>query len=113
VIEFSEAVRTRARTLLADPDRVEADEQHRNIWYVRGSDGETRYRVQCDFDQAFRTLSWITCTCPHGLNVGAGETACYHAAAVLMLIRDMEPEVRERRLRSVPDDAVSFTEPAE
>jgi hypothetical protein len=103
VIEYSEAVRAKARKLLDDPDRVRADVEHANIWYVQASDGVSYYRVQCDYDSAFRTLSWITCTCPHGLKVGAGETACYHAAAVLILLQEADPEVHERHLVAVPD----------
>lgn len=48
----------------------------------------TTYRVQTDYDPAKGTVSWITCTCEHGKNLG--DSRCYHAAAVLLHIRDEE-----------------------
>lgn len=79
---FSEDVLTKARKLV-NADKLVWDDTYPNICWVTGSKND-RYRVQTDYDLVTGKLSWITCTCPHGLNVGAGATRCYHAAAVLL-----------------------------
>jgi uncharacterized Zn finger protein len=72
--EFSTDVLNRAKKL---PDSaMQQDETYREVWWVTGSRGD-KYRIQ--FGKGF-----VTCTCPHGLNAGAGEARCYHVAAVLM-----------------------------
>lgn len=86
---FSENTLDRATDAQAD-GRVEQDAAHENIWWVTSDrtlvDGSLpRYRVQTDYRDG--VLTWITCTCSHGRNVGAGRTRCYHAAAVLMEIK--------------------------
>jgi len=97
--EFSPDVIAKAQKLLAKkmPDGEPAltqDPGHASVWWVVPSSGAARrYRVQSDYARATRTLSWITCTCPHGLNKGGGTTRCYHAAAVLLLIRE---EMKEK-----------------
>jgi hypothetical protein len=84
--KFSVDVVGKAHELL-DQERVMPDPEFVNIWWVTSSDGEHTYRVQSDYSARNNTLSWITCTCPHGLNQGGGTTRCYHAAAVLIKIR--------------------------
>jgi hypothetical protein len=64
------------------------DEQLPSIWWVENSAGTSRYRVQTDWSPQTLTLTWINCSCPHGANKGGGQCRCYHAAAVLMLLRD-------------------------
>lgn len=92
--QFSPDVIAKAEKLLGAklPDgtpKVLQDLEHPSVWWVTPSSGASRrYRVQSDFQPGSRTLSWITCTCPHGINKGGGTTRCYHAAAVLLLIRD-------------------------
>jgi uncharacterized Zn finger protein len=88
--EFNPDVVRKAEKLLTE-DGVTADTDHPHaIWWVTGSNGDN-YRVQADYDPTRRTLSWITCTCPHGLNAGGGAARCYHVAAVLLLLRDEQP----------------------
>jgi hypothetical protein len=84
--EFSDTVLAKAKAL--SDEKVMPDDDYPDIWWVEASSGDQFYRVQSDYDPGTRTLSWVTCTCPHGLNAGAGETTCYHAAAVLMRLRD-------------------------
>jgi hypothetical protein len=77
-----------ARTPEGEP-KVLQDPEHPNIWWVTPSSGAAkRYRVATDWQPGTRNLSWITCTCPHGLNKGGGTTRCYHAAAALLLLRE-------------------------
>lgn len=83
---FSDAVLEKAKAL--SDEQVTPDDSYPDIWWVEASGGERYYRVQTDFNPVSRTISWVTCTCPHGLNAGAGETTCYHAAAVLIRLRD-------------------------
>jgi hypothetical protein len=66
---------------------VRQDEEHRHVWWVNSlRAGGGRYRVQEDVEcvQGEVVLTWVTCTCPHGLNIGAGQASCYHVAAVLL-----------------------------
>lgn len=88
-LNYSMEVLVKAHKLL-DSDRIRADDQFANIWWVDSSSGNSIYRVQSDFKPETRKLTWITCTCPHGLFNGAGETRCYHAAAVLLLLRQRQ-----------------------
>jgi hypothetical protein len=90
-MHFSEPVLKKARKLIGS-ERVSRDQQFDAIWWVKSSASDHTYRVQSDFDRVTRKLSWVTCTCPHGLNVGAGTASCYHVAAVLMLLRDEQTE---------------------
>lgn len=82
---FSSAVIDKAQVYL-DEGRVERDSTP-TVWWVRGTDPSRRYRVQTDADPTTMRATWITCTCPHGLNVGAGAARCSHAVAVLLLIQ--------------------------
>ena len=82
--DFSAPTLLKARKALQD-DKVARDVAVRSIWSVGGSVPGTRYRVQSDVDEVTLRGSWITCTCPHGLNTG-GRAHCYHAAAVVILI---------------------------
>lgn len=83
---------------LLDEDRVHRDEEHPNIWWVDATP-EKRYRVQCDWDPESKHLSWITCTCPHGLHSGVDDQKCYHIAAVLIVLWNerMEAESEEEK----------------
>lgn len=61
------------------------------IWWVTPSSGETRrYRVQTDWTPEQQRLSYVTCTCPHGMAKGGGTSRCYHVAAVLMSMVEIE-----------------------
>lgn len=98
-MNFSEPVLKKARHLLKG-ERVTRDDEHPAIWWVGSSAGDRTYRVQSDFDPTSRVLTWVTCTCPHGLNTGAGTAFCYHVAAVLMLLRD------EQTVGGIPPDVL-------
>lgn len=102
-MNFSEAVLTKARKLLTS-ERVKRDDEHPAIWWVGSSAGDRTYRVQSDFNPATRRLSWVTCTCPHGLNKGAGKAHCYHVCSVLMLLREDKPLIPV----GGPDGVVAF-----
>jgi len=69
---FSDDVLDKA-TALVQPGvgRVKQDETYPHVWWVEGSGGKS-YRVQEDYDEERHSLTWVTCTCPHGLNRGAG-----------------------------------------
>lgn len=99
--QFSAAVLAKADKLLATPQGLVPDPEFPNIWWVTPSGGGKRYRVQANYDPETRTLSWITCTCPHGMNKGAGATKCYHAAAVLILWQDTELSDRHSPVEGV------------
>lgn len=94
--EFSSAVREAAEHLIED-GWVSEDETYPGlIWWVRSSDGSTLYRVQTDYLPRVHALTWVTCTCPHGMNAGGGLASCKHAAAVVeTLWRDLHGRERE------------------
>jgi hypothetical protein len=87
--KFSPEVVDKAHRLLAEK-RLRVDDDFANVWWVVSSSGANLYRVQSDWNPETKKLRWVTCTCPHGLHAGAGETRCYHAAAVLLLLREQE-----------------------
>lgn len=70
--DVSEAVRSKAQDIAADPgavSRIEAGQ-----WQVRSTSGQV-YRVQMSND-------WCSCDCPYGLRK-MGRIGCAHALAVL------------------------------
>ena len=84
---FSARTVAKARELRAR-GLVTADGTAAHVWWVESlrPDGD-RYRVQEDVrrtDADTLSLTWVTCTCHHGMNIGAGQTHCYHVAAVLL-----------------------------
>lgn len=81
---YSPEVISKARTLL-DTDKVIRDRSAPNVFWVQGS-ASRPYRVQTDATR--ERARWINCTCPHGMNLGAGQARCSHAVAVLIAIRD-------------------------
>lgn len=83
--DFSEETLSKARRLL-DQGRLRPDEEHRNIWWAESLTSDHTYRVQADYREDTGAFSWVTCTCPGGLHTG-GQPRCYHAAAVVMLLR--------------------------
>jgi len=91
---FSDMVVLKAERLLGktNPDGTPTmiqDSSFPNVWWVTPSaGGDKRYRVSSDWNPQTRTLSWVTCTCPHGASQGGGFSRCYHVAAALMLLRD-------------------------
>lgn len=104
---FSPEVIDKARRYL-DEGRVSLDESVPGVWWVSGSDRTRRYRVQTDADSSTMRATWINCTCPHGLNVGAGTARCSHAVAVLLLVQaegrgQLWPDTRPRIVKSVLD----------
>jgi len=88
VIEFSDLVLEKAKRL--SDERVVQDKDYPLIWWVEGN-SEHPYRVQIGAD-ANGEIWFATCTCPHGLNKGAGETTCYHVAAVLLRLQERETD---------------------
>lgn len=83
---FSPDVIAKARDYL-DAGRVLPDSSAPGVWWVTGSRAQP-YRVQTDADPATRRATWISCSCPHGMHVGAGVSRCSHAVAVLIRVRD-------------------------
>jgi hypothetical protein len=97
----------KAEALLDEPDGVEQDTDHTDVWWVQGS-GTKVYRVQVteEFDEDEVTeeilierppetgLAWVTCTCPNGMARG-GRPTCYHTAAVLMALEKRYAQERE------------------
>jgi len=81
---FSPEVIDKARGYLAQ-HAVVADDGVPGVFWVQGS-AKRRYRVQTDAETG--RASWINCTCPHGLNTGAGVARCSHAVAVLLAVRE-------------------------
>jgi len=63
------------------------DDSDKHVWWVQSlrPNGD-RYRVQEDvrWHDGRWSMTWITCSCPHGRNVGAGQPHCYHCASVLL-----------------------------
>ena len=76
-VEWSAESLRKAHDLLEKPDHVLQDDEHEDVWWVKGSLG---YRVQTDGE------SWVSCTCPNGMRTA--RPSCYHTAAVLLFIRD-------------------------
>lgn len=101
-MRFSKDILAKARTLSAGRTAggsplVVRDGAYPNIWWVTSLSGEHTYRVQNDFDPAKGTITWVSCTCMHGLNVDdIGRTSCHHAAAVLMRLLE-ESQARTAR----------------
>lgn len=59
-----------------------------DVFVVKGS-ARWPYRVQTDANPVTRSVTWASCTCPHGSNTGGPRLPfCSHVAAVLMVIRD-------------------------
>jgi hypothetical protein len=81
MIEFSAETLASARRAVVEPDPTAE-----NVWWVRSLNRDTRYRVQTDYNPRKNTVSWATCTCPHGMHAGPAQTRCYHVGAVLMEI---------------------------
>ena len=84
--EFSPEVIDKAEGYLRD-GRIHRDADVHGLYWVQGS-ARRPYRVQTDASAARGTATWISCSCPHGVNVGAGACTCSHAVAVLLAIRD-------------------------
>lgn len=61
--------------------------EYEGVYRVQGS-ARQPYTVRTDADRAKRTASWISCSCPHGANQGAGSAYCSHAVAVLLVVKD-------------------------
>lgn len=70
-----------------DQKAVAQDPDAEGVYWIKGS-ARRRYRVQTDARVATQRAKWINCTCPHGMNLGAGSARCSHAVAVLLAIRD-------------------------
>lgn len=88
MIAYSEDVLHKANALLAQGHKISEDQSSPGIFWVNSSNGEHVYRVQTDYRAELGSLTWITCTCPHGLFTGAGSSHCYHAAAALLILRE-------------------------
>lgn len=83
---FSPEVISKAYRYLKD-GRVHGDPETSQVFWVTGT-ADRAYRVQTDADRERGTATWITCTCAHGKNLGAGSARCSHAVAVLLAVRD-------------------------
>lgn len=90
--EYISAVKSqwkKARQLV-EAGLLRADPGGSGVWWV----GSLRpveprvleYRVQTNYDPRTQLLTWITCTCPHGLAKGGGRATCYHSVAVLLTL---------------------------
>ncbi len=75
------------------------DDSDKHVWWVQSlRPGGERYRVQEDvrWHNGRWSMTWVTCSCPHGRNVGAGQPHCYHCASVLLVYLDTPRPVRGR-----------------
>lgn len=99
--KFSPDVIRKARAYVKD-NRVAIDPGHEGIYWVTGTRLGSAYRVQTDADHETGKITYITCTCPHGLNIGAGTAKCSHAVAVLLTIK-AEREWAARAAAGDPD----------
>ena len=70
----------KARRLIEE-GKIRQDPTFSEIWWVPASDGEKQYRIQ--FGEGY-----VTCTCPHGMHKGGGESSCYHVRAVRMALEE-------------------------
>ena len=98
-IRYSAPVLEKARNLLV-AQLIEPDGTYPDIWWTWGSNPDRPYRIQYMRNEN-PELEFITCTCPYGLFAGAGDTRCYHSAAVLMLL-EAEESVKRQKLSEVP-----------
>lgn len=85
---FSRSAREKGAALLRKAGGLRPDPDHSDIWWAASSNGSAVYRVQIN-----RQLGWVSCTCPHGLHVGMA--SCYHAAAVLLSLAELEATAQE------------------
>ena len=96
-VNFSEFVIGKAEGFV-ESDRVSRDEQVPGVWWVRSTG---TYRVQTDHDSGTGKLTWVTCTCPYGVRVGAGWTKCSHAVAVMLILLDQQQRPVEEQQRAL------------
>ena len=95
---FSDAVLAKAYGYVAGHVYAR-DEQ---VWIVRGS---KRYVVRTDADPVKRTVTWASCTCPHGTQAPVGFPRCSHVAAVLIVVKEGIGVPADPALDSEPDHA--------
>jgi hypothetical protein len=106
---FSPYVLTKARKLRARGG-IARDLEHADIWWAWGNDSSGPYRVQLyrsglDPERgAVGIVTFVTCTCEHGLKQGAGLCHCYHVAAVLMELDENGTPAMPPGLTDVPAD---------
>jgi hypothetical protein len=104
---YKDHILDKARELVDTERAVQQDASDTSVWWVKGSQG-SKYRCQilqpydpdADPDEAPTTaqlsaqndkadIPLLSCTCPNGMNRG-GRPTCYHTAAVLLMLGDME-----------------------
>lgn len=56
-------------------------EQYPGVWWVQATNGSDLYRVQLG-------EGYVTCTCPHGMHKGGGDSSCYHVRAVRIVLEE-------------------------
>ena len=95
---FSETVLLKAYEYVAG--RVVARDD--GVWIVRGS---KRYVVRTDADSDKRTVTWASCTCPHGTQAPVAFPRCSHVAAVLIVVREGISVPADPDLDYEPDSA--------
>lgn len=95
--DFSEQTIRKAREVVRRR-LLARDDADKHVWWVQSLRTEERYRVQEDvrWHDGRWSLTWVTCSCPHGRNVGAGQPHCYHCASVLLVYLDTPRPVRAR-----------------
>lgn len=79
---FSESVLAKAHGYVESKRVHVRDEQ---TWVVRGS---KRYVVRTDADTEARTVTWASCSCPHGTQAPVSFPRCSHVAAVLVTVKE-------------------------
>lgn len=79
-MRFSDEVLENAQQVI-DKDLIKPDPDHPNLWWVTSLHGSGHiYRVQTTITA---DITYLTCTCAHGLHTG-GDARCYHAAAACL-----------------------------
>jgi len=54
------------------------------VWEVHGT---ARYLVHTDADPETRSVTWASCSCPHGKQAPRKFPVCSHVAAVLAVVK--------------------------
>lgn len=81
---------------LVKMDRVERDEEDRNLFRVKGSKVYKVRRIELGEDEDGEAVDdggmpFVTCDCPNGLARG-GRPNCYHSCSVILILQQEAAE---------------------